>query len=792
MKKLQSILWVCVLHCLPLGLWAQNLPAEMQISDDGHMLLTGKEEPSGLYFDGEIKSIYLDFSQSNYWQLLTQNYNSHTDIAADLTVDGVTYPNVGVRFKGQTSYAMVNGQKKSFNITLDYTDPNQNLMGYTTLNLNNCFQDASFLREFLYLRTIRQYIPAAQAAFVRLYINGQDWGLYPNIQQLDGKYTREWFLSNDGSRWRADSPNGQGGPGGPGGPGGGPNWGDGTAALNYLGSDTSDYQEYYTLKNSGKTNPWDALVQVCDLIDNTPLSDLESVLANYLDIDRTLWFLATEIIFGDDDSYVYKGKMDYYIYQDAETNRFTPLEYDGNSAMVSESANWGVFYHADNANFPLLNRLLSVPSIRQRYLAHFRTILQQQFNPSAMHPLIDNYVAMIQNDVQSDPKKLYTYNQFNNEVAYLKNYITQRYNLLNGNSEVSQPRPIIEQVTYQSDGHTWQSPTNNLPVQVQANVSAPTTGIYGVNLHYATDVVGNFLPVAMYDDGNHNDNAANDGVYGATIPGLAAGTAVRFYVEAIANNPAQTRSYMPEGAEHDVYFYRVQPAVAAATDVVINEIMASNIAAVADEYGEYDDWIELYNPTSTAVNLSGYTLTDNPANLTKWQLPDGTWLAPNEYLIVWADEDSIQGPLHANFKLSSLGETLQLLNTSGEQVDYLAFNSQPADMGYARIPNGTGGFVNQAPTFAANNEGNVSTSSPDNHGVGISLMPNPSGKNMVSVQCLFATPSNAAKLVVFNALGQKMLELPALAQQWIDVSQWAAGVYYVQYDRYTAKLMVTP
>jgi hypothetical protein len=107
--------------------------------------------------------------------------------------------------------------------------------------------------------------------------------------------------------WRADRPTTGGGPGGGGG------WGDGTAALNFLTSDTADYQQYYTLKESTRTQPWDYLVTVCDKLENTPLAALEDTLLNYMDLDRTLWYLASEIAWTDDDSYVYKGKMDYYV-----------------------------------------------------------------------------------------------------------------------------------------------------------------------------------------------------------------------------------------------------------------------------------------------------------------------------------------------------------------------------------------------------------------------------------------------------------------------------------------------
>ncbi len=180
-----------------------------------------------------------------------------------------------------------------------------------------------------------------QGNFIHLYLNGEDWGLYPNIQQLNNDFLKEWFLNNNGIRWRADvlpealkSTEETI-----------PNWGDGTAALNYLGEDTVQYQRYYTLKSSEEANPWDYLVKVCDVLNNTPIENLHDSIRNYINLDATLWFLATEIIFSDDDSYVHKGKMDYYLYWDEETGLMNPLEFDGNSAMGIRNVHWDLFYN---------------------------------------------------------------------------------------------------------------------------------------------------------------------------------------------------------------------------------------------------------------------------------------------------------------------------------------------------------------------------------------------------------------------------------------------------------------
>ncbi|MBK6445987.1 MAG: hypothetical protein IPF81_12070 [Bacteroidetes bacterium] len=93
-------------------MYGQSLPDEMHLSPDGRMLLTGDRLNTGLFEQSTMRNIYLDFSQSNYWTQLTQNYQSKIDLPATMTVDGIVYDSVGVRFKGQTSYSGVQNSQK--------------------------------------------------------------------------------------------------------------------------------------------------------------------------------------------------------------------------------------------------------------------------------------------------------------------------------------------------------------------------------------------------------------------------------------------------------------------------------------------------------------------------------------------------------------------------------------------------------------------------------------------------------------------------------------------------------
>jgi len=702
-----------------MGMAAQNLPTEWHWSSDGRTLYTGGQADQGFYHPDSIRSVYLTFPQSNYWTLLGQNYASETNLLASMTVAGQTLDSVGVRFRGNTSYSTIgSSQKKSFGIEMDWLRPDQDVMGFRNLKFNNAHGDATFMREVLYNQSARRHTPIAKGNFVRLFLNGQDWGIYDNVQDVDKEFLKEWFLSNDGPRFRATT--------GVSGGATGPPWGDGTAAMNFLGLDTNLYKQYYSLKSSDIALTWEALVQACRTLSQVPSAPSDST-RRYLDIDRILWHLAVENIFADDDSYIMKGKMDYMVYYEPESGRTFPLEYDGNSSFLNNAATsstWGPFKNVTNVNYPLLNKLLNVPEWRQRYLAHYRTILAETFNPTQLHPVIDTMNARIAALVAADTKKLYTTASYTSGVTSLKTFVTNRYNYLRTQTEVAQQGPVVLGLDqYDSLGRWNEAPLPGARVLVRAQVSNPAM-VQALRLYYATGWVGNFGRVNMQDDGMSGDSLAGDGIYGAYLPGQAPQTVVRYYVEAVATNTAQSVTYYPPGAEHDVMVYRTQGG-ASRDRLVLNEIMALNQGGPVDDNGESEDWIELHNRSNASVDAGGYCLTDNPANLRKWSLPLGTSVPAGGYLVIWADEDSSQGPLHTNFKLSALGETLYLYDSNLVLQDELIFAAQVADSSLARIPNGSGAFVRRPHTIAANNNWALGVDATADRQPLLTLYPNP-------------------------------------------------------------------
>jgi len=132
-------------------------------------------------------------------------------------------------------------------------------------------------------------------------------------------------------------------------------------------------------------------------------------------------------------------------------------------------------------------------------------------------------------------------------------------------------------------------------------------------------------------------------------------------------------------------------------NLVINEVLASNSGGHADEAGQYDDWVEIYNAGPTAVDLGGMFLTDDLGQPTKWKIPTtnpaATTIPPNGYLLFWLDDEPAQGALHATFKLSAGGEVIGLFAANGSLVDGFAFGPQTTNISYGRTSDGNASFT---------------------------------------------------------------------------------------------------
>lgn len=267
-----------------------------------------------LYDPSIVRTLFFEFEDTDWEKEMAEFHNTDVDLPAKLTVDGKTYAGVGVRFRGMSSYMMIGeGQKRSLNVSIDYVNEDQRLGGVRTLNLLNSHEDPSFLRPVLYSAIARNYLAAPKANFVRVVINGENWGIYANAEQFNKDFTKENFGSGKGARWKVDgSPMGRG-------------------SLAYLGDDSKAYKGIYSIKTKDDETDWAALIRLTRVLNETPAEKLEAALAPILDIDGALKFLALENVLINNDGYWIRTS-DYSLYLDKD-GKFHVVPHDFNETF---------------------------------------------------------------------------------------------------------------------------------------------------------------------------------------------------------------------------------------------------------------------------------------------------------------------------------------------------------------------------------------------------------------------------------------------------------------------------
>jgi len=739
-------------------------------------LFTSNLFSQDVYNVDSIRDINLHFYNPDWRDSLDSYYMQGVDSMefADVTINGMSFDSVGVRWKGNSSCSP--GQTKNpMHIELDWIK-NQDYYGVTTFKLSNLFKEPSFVREVAMYEFLNWYMPASQSNYVNVYVDGSLLGFYVSTKSVNKDFMEEYFGSRNNPRFKCDPLHFVGAPDPI--PGCGPPPPDASAALMLFSPDTACYQYSYEMKSD---YGWQDLLSMMERIKFDSLN-----VDKNLDLDRTIWMLAFDNLFANLDSYTGSGH-NYYVYEN-DSNRFNPIIWDLNEIFgtftegmsPTELKNLSLWYHTDMPQRPLLSSLLNIPENRKKYLAHYRTLVEELIETDTILERCTELQTLIDSYVQADPNKLFTYSDFQNSITQdiglalgISPFLSGRYSFVTSDADYNKTPPTIISVV---------PPTSQPLCTDTVTISLVVTNANNCILGYRTGRFDPFIYVQMYDDGNHNDGAANDGVYAAEIPPFPANTQVDYYVYA-AN--ADAGAYLPVRAEYEFFNYIVAGETIAEGTIVINEFLASNSTIQDDQDGEFDDWIELYNPTGSDVELKSAYLSDDNTDVLKWQFPD-TIIQANSYLIIWADKDETQQGLHANFKLSSSGEAVVLSNFDGSVIDSISYGVQTADTSYGRLPNADGPFQILFPTFSAENSA-LSVSDLEKENI-FSLFPNPAKDNL---QIVISNNHNANDISVIDLTGKlvKNISINNTTNINIDVSDLNKGIYFIRIGQSVQKFV---
>ncbi len=265
-----------------------------------------------------------------------------------------------------------------------------------------------------------------------------------------------------------------------------------------------------------------------------------------------------------------------------------------------------------------------------------------------------------------------------------------------------------------------------------------------------------------------------------------------------AQNADTSEGRIPDGSSIFDNFINPTPGYTnRSIPLIVNEFMASNDAYQADPYGDFDDWIEIFNAGTSPVDIGGMYVTDDLTDPTQWQIPttasDTTTIQPGDFLVLWADKESEQGVLHLEIKLGGSGEQIGLYTVSGVDtlpLDTLTYGPQWADTSYGRVTDGANSWeFFTTPTIGAANAGGVVLGIYDftKHEVisDYNLLQNyPNPFNPVTTIRYHLPNAQKVNISVFNTLGQKVTTLIDGYQKsgygeikW-NATDFASGIYY--------------
>lgn len=726
-------------------------------------IFADKMSAQNFYDRSTVQTIEIFFSASN-WDAQLDNLAATTEgylLADSVRINGTMFDSVGVKYKGNSSYN-ANNNKNPLHINLDYIHAKADYQGYTSIKLQNGYQDPSMIREVLSYAVLEQFMDCPKANFANVYINGTLRGLYSSAESIDDKFNADHYYTETGAFFKCN-PVGGAGPGSSVSP-----------DLKYLGQDSSLYATGYELQSN---YGWNKLRNLTDTLNNS-FTEIEKV----LDVDRALWMLAFNNVLVNLDSYSGAFRQNYYLYYDLN-NRFVPTVWDlnmsfggfpgGTGSGTTTPSTLDPMSNSTSVNHPLIVKMLANPLYKRMYMAHVRTIVKDIFESGQYLTTANALRTTIDAAVQADPYKFYTYTQYQNSLTTavsgggggpgggsstpgIQQLMTARVAYFNTNANYTLVAPVISAHAVSNT-----APNYGTTVTFTATCSNETTVYFG----YRFEKQLKFNRVAMFDDGLHGDGAAGDHVYGATLTLNC--TQVQYYVYA---ENANAGLFSPQRAEHEYHTLLINAPLATSGQVLINEILSDN-TLFNDAYGESDDWIELYNTTNSALTVGGLYLSDDGANLTKFQIPAGTILAPHAVLPIWTDDDADQlTGIHTNFKLSIAGESVILSNgtTPYDQVDYTA---QTTDVAYARCNDG-GTFTFAQPTFNTLNNCHLSVN--ELLDFDLTIYPVPSATNFT----IMSNEMESFELTVFDLQGRFIQH--ATFQNGTNelyAQNWESGVY---------------
>lgn len=620
-----------------------------------------------LYSHDHIPKIHIAINPDSLEDLYLQdNWYSDYYYTAEFVFEsqGVTdsIENIGFRFRGNTSRQKI---KKSFKISFNEYDSGRRYRGVKKLNLNAETNDPSMIRSRTCWDLFRELdVASSRSNHVEVYVNGNYYGLYQNIEHIDNDFVGAYFGNNKGNLYKCTYP----------------------ANLDYISNNPNDYKlspsddRTYELKTNEELDDYSSLADFIIFLNQSDDEDFRCQFSEYFNVNNYLKIAAIDVLIGNWDGYLYNNN-NFYLYENPLTNRieYIPYDLDNTWGIDWMGPNWATRniynYHRGDEPRPLFTRLMAESDYRDIFTWYIRDILDNSYNTTQHQQNIENIHEFITASALSDPYRPLDFSFDENDFL---NALTQT-----GASHVKKSvfgfGDLRKQKAYQQLENTSIAPIvmevktdfTNLPESFMVSVytDGPVTN--------TAELIYSFNGIEQ--TGLNTSPVQNTLSFEVILPQDP--VEVSYNIEVTGENAL---SRMVFCQSQTISINQLEP------QVVINELVSSNQTVIADEHGDYDDWIELYNAGEVPVNLSKYYFSDKSAAPLLWQLPDVT-MNPGSHLLFWADGQPEQGAMHTNFSVKAAGEHIYLFKKHNDDltlVDHVDMPAIPTDYSYGRETDG--------------------------------------------------------------------------------------------------------
>ena len=484
-----------------------------------------------LYSLSKVHELRLEFPQSDWADDMDSiRVNGDGLLEGKIRIDGKKYDNIGVRYRGKRSFKTGN-KRNSLNIKINYKDKKQNHQGYKTLKLSNALRDPSMVREVLAFEIARKYMIAPRAAYTRVYINNQYYGLFVNVESVNDDFLEKHFGSDNNTFVKCT-------------PDLDAEYDEGCkqnlfSSLEYE-QEIKCYKRNYELKS--KTGMKE-LAQLTYILNKNP-----DKIGEVLDVDNVLWMHAFNNVLVNLSSYSGKQSQNYYLYK-TDFGQFTPILWDLNLAFgsfkntgqgsdldIKQLMTLDPMLHADNSTKPLISQLLKNALYKKMYLSHMRTILYDNFLDNSYQKRAEELRKMIHRAYSKDKFKTYTMEDFErslystvgkrSKIPGICNLMNKRGRFLKKHPVLSVIPPVVGNIDFEKRKQYSNIQVEDFKMSVQVENKASKLKVY-----YRYQESDSFTLLYLTDDGEGYDKKANDQIFSGVIEPKG-NEAIEYYVVA--------------------------------------------------------------------------------------------------------------------------------------------------------------------------------------------------------------------------------------------------------------------